>query len=320
MSKPVLLITRRLPPAVEARASRDYDAHLNADDTPRSGTDIVRLAEGARAILCCPADRLDATTIAALPASVKAIATFSVGFDHIDINAAKARGIQVGNTPDVLSTATAEIAMMLMLMAARRAGEGERLARAGRWTGWTPTQLIGTQISWRNLGIFGMGRIGRELAKMARGFGMQIHYHNRSRLDPALEEGAIYHADEASFLAVCDVLSLNAPGGEATRKWLNQSRLAQLPSGAIIVNTGRGTVVDDDALIAALTSGHIAAAGLDVYDGEPRINPGYMALENVVLAPHLGSATRETRDAMGFRALDNIDAALAGRDMPFKVV
>ncbi len=319
MNKPVLLIIRRLPAAVEARASRDYDVRLNEHDTPRSGEEIVRLAQGAGAILCSPADKLDGKTITALPASVKAIATFSVGFDHIDITAAKARGIQVGNTPDVLSVATAEIAMMLMLMAARRAGEGERWLRAGKWTGWTPTQFIGTQISGRRLGILGMGRIGREMARMARGFEMEIHYHNRSRLDPVLEDGAIYHADDASFLPVCDVLSLNAPGGDATRKWLNAGRIARLPPGAIVVNTGRGTVVDDEALIGALQSGRVSAAGLDVYDGEPHVHAGYLALENVVLAPHLGSGTREARDAMGFRALDNIDAALSGSDMPFRI-
>jgi len=219
----------------------------------------------------------------------------------------------VCNTPDVLSVATAEITMLLILAAARRASESERLVRAGKWTGWAPTQLLGTQVSGRRLGIFGMGRIGREVARMAGGFGMSVHYHNRTPLPAGQAGGATYHPDDQTFLQTCDILSLNAPGGAATRHWLNAARIAQLPKGAIVVNAARGTLIDDAALIAALTSGQVAAAGLDVYDGEPRIPQGYLGLENVVLLPHLGSATFETRDAMGFLALDGIDAVLAGR-------
>src|SRR6267378_1262604 len=274
MTKPVLLITRRLPSAVEERAVRDYDARLNPEDVPRSGADIVRLAEGAAAILCCPAERVDAGTIAALPGSVRVIATFSVGYDHVAVEAAAARGIAVCNTPGVLSAATAETAMLLILAAARRAGEGERLVRSGKWQGWAPTQLIGTQVSGKRLGIFGMGRIGRELARMARAFDMQVHYRDEGRLPPALEQGAV------------------------------------------VVNAARGTLVDDSALIAALQSGQLGYAGLDVYDAEPNLNPAYLGLENVVLLPHLGSATVETRNAMGFLALDGIDAVLAGRTPP----
>jgi lactate dehydrogenase-like 2-hydroxyacid dehydrogenase len=307
-----LLVTRKLPDAVEQRARRDYDALLNDADMPYTAAEIVRLAEGADAILCCPADKIGAELIGALPSSVKVIGTFSVGFDHIAVDAARQRGIAVCNTPDVLSRATAECAMMLALAAARRAGEGERLLRAGGWTGWAPTQLLGTQISGRRLGIFGMGRIGRELARMAAGFGMSVHYHNRSRLDPSEEAGAIFVPDEATFLRQCDVLSLNAPGGAATAGWLNSARLARLPQGAIVVNTSRGSLVNDADLIAALKSGRLAAAGLDVYNGEPALDPEYMKLENVVLLPHLGSATLETRVAMGFLALDGIDAILAG--------
>ncbi|MCW3474390.1 2-hydroxyacid dehydrogenase [Limobrevibacterium gyesilva] len=313
MPKPVLFVTRKLPAPVEARAARDYDARLNADDTPRSPADILRLSAGADAILCCPAERLDADTIRALPASVKVIATFSVGYDHVDIGAARARGIVVCNTPDVLSVATAELAMLLILTAARRAGEGERMVRAGNWQGWAPTQLMGTQVSGRRLGIFGMGRIGREVARIARAFQMEVHYHDIARLPPELEQGATFHPNDETFLAVCEVLSLNAPGGDATRKWLNAGRIARLPKGAVIANAARGTLVDDAALIAALKSGQVAYAGLDVYDGEPNVNPGYRALENVVLLPHLGSATVETRAAMGHLALDGIDAVLAGR-------
>ena len=311
MPKPILLVTRRLPAAVEARAGRDYDARLTASDTPIS--DIVTRAQDATAILCCPGDTIDAAMIRALPASVKVIATFSVGYDHVDIRAARERGIAVCNTPDVLSVATAECAMLLMLAAARRAGEGERLVRAGNWHGWAPTQLIGTQISSRRLGIFGMGRIGREVARMARGFGMQIHYRDMARLPEDVEHGAVFHDSDDSFLPLCDVLSLHAPGGAGTRHWLDAARIARLPRGAVVVNAARGTLIDDDALIVALRTGHVAAAGLDVFNNEPRLHPGYRDLENVVLLPHLGSATAETRDAMGDLALDGIDAVLAGK-------
>jgi lactate dehydrogenase-like 2-hydroxyacid dehydrogenase len=316
MTKPVLLVTRRVPAAVEARAVRDYDARLNSEDVPRSGADIVRLAQGAAAILCCPAERLDAGTIAALPASVRVIATFSVGYDHVAVEAATARGIVVCNTPGVLSVATAETAMLLALAAARRAGEGERLVRSGGWHGWAPTQLMGAQVSGKRFGIFGMGRIGREVAMMARAFAMQVHYRDQARLPADLEQGATYHDTDESFLPICEVLSLHAPGGDDTRHWLNAERIALLPRGAVVVNAARGTLVDDAALIAALRSGQVAYAGLDVYNGEPRLNPGYLELENVVLLPHLGSATLETRNAMGFLALDAIDAVLAGRTPP----
>ncbi len=313
MSKPVLAITRRLPQAVEARAAAEFEARLSEADAPVIRADILRISQGADALLCCPAEKLDAATIAALPASIKVIGTFSVGFDHIDLAAARARGLPVVNTPDVLSVATAECAMMLILAAARRAGEGERLVRAGKWTGWAPTQLIGTQVSGRKLGILGLGRIGRELARMARGFGMEIHYHDIARLPPELEQGATFHPTDATFLPQCEVLSLNTPGGEGTRAWLNADRIARLPRGAVVVNAARGTLVDDGALIAALRGGHLAAAGLDVYNGEPNLHDGYRGLENAVLLPHLGSATASTRDAMGFLVLDGIAAVLAGR-------
>ena len=311
MAKPVLLVTRRMPPAVEARAAAEFDARLTSSDVPLA--DVAAQAAGADAILTCPGDTFDAALIAALPASVKVIATFSVGYDHIDVESAAARGIVVCNTPDVLSVATAETALLLILAASRRAGEGERLIRSGRWQGWAPTQLLGVGAVGRRLGIFGMGRIGRELARLARGIGMTIHYRDVTRLPPALEEGATFHDTDASFLATCDVLSLNAPGGEATHHWLNAERIAMLPRGAVVVNAARGTLVEDAALIDALHSGQVGFAGLDVFEGEPELNPGYLGLENVVLLPHLGSATVTTRDAMGFLALDGIAAVLAGR-------
>jgi lactate dehydrogenase-like 2-hydroxyacid dehydrogenase len=321
VQKPVLLVTRKLPPAIEARAARDYDARLNSEDAPwfRDGAEIARRATeaGAAGILCAAGDPMNAATFAALPPTVKIVATFSVGTDHIDLAAAKARGIVVTNTPEVLSFATAECAFTLMLMAARRAGEGERLVRAGRWEGWAPTQLLGVTLEGKALGIAGFGRIGRELAAMARGFRMAIHYRDLHRAPPELEQGATYHDTDESFLGAIDILSMHMPGGEATRKWLNAARIGRMKAGAIVINTGRGGSVDDAALVEALRSGHIRAAGLDVYDGEPRIFPGYFGLENVALLPHLGSATEETRDAMGRRALENLDAVLSeGRPAP----
>jgi len=229
MAKPVLLVTRRLPPDVEARAAAEFDARLSTSDLPMP--DVLAQVSGADAILTCPGDNFDAALITALPPSVKVIATFSVGFDHIDVAAASARAIAVCNTPDVLSVTTAETALLLILAAARRAGEGERLVRAGRWQGWAPTQLLGVGVVGRRLGIFGMGRIGRELARMARGIGMTIHYRDVARLSPALEDDAIFHDDDASFLGACDVLSLNAPGGGETYHWLNAERIALLRRG-----------------------------------------------------------------------------------------
>ena len=324
MARPVLLLTRKLPAAIEARAARDFDARLNTADEPwyRDGAEIARRATevGAAGILCAAGDPMNAATIGALPASVKVIATFSVGFDHIDIAAAKARGIVVTNTPEVLSFATAECAFTLMLMAARRAGEGERMVRARKWEGWAPTQLMGVTLEDKTLGIAGFGRIGRELAAMARGFRMRIHYRDIRRTPPELEQGATFHDSDESFLGAVDVLSMHMPGGEATRKWLNAERLGRMKRGAIVINTGRGGSVDDVALVEALKSGHIRAAGLDVYDGEPRIHEGYFGLENVTLLPHLGSATEETRDAMGHRALENLDVVLLrGMEAPHRV-
>ncbi len=300
-----------MPDRVAARAARDYHVVQLGFTGAFDRDALIAAASGAAGIFCTPAERFDAALIAALPPSVRVIATFSVGLDHIDIDAAAARGIAVCHTPDVLSVATAELALTLILIAARRAGEAERVLRAGLWRGLAPTFLLGRGVAGKRLGILGMGRIGRELATMARGLNMTVIYRNRTRLDPALEQGAIYCDDDAAFLAQCDVLSINIPGGAATRHWLNADRIAMLPAGAIVVNTGRGSTVDDAALIAALRTGHVAAAGLDVFDGEPAVNPGYLALENVVLLPHIGSATVEAREAMGFLALDGIDAVLA---------
>ena len=311
-----LLVSRKLPPLVEQRAAQNYDARLNRDDEPYSPDKLIALAQGCAGLLVCPGNTVDAALIAKLPESVKIVATYSVGYDHIDVKAATARGLVVTNTPEVLTDATADTAILLMLAAARRAGEGERIVRAKAWDGWKPTQLLGTHITGKRLGILGMGRIGQAVARRARGFDMQVHYYDIRRLPPDKEQGAIFHADLNEVLAVADVLSLHMPSSADTQKFLNAQRIERLPQGAIVVNSARGALVDDEALIAALKSGRIAAAGLDVYANEPHLHPGYLTLENACLLPHLGSATLETRNAMGFRALDNLDAFFAGKTPP----
>jgi glyoxylate reductase len=315
-TKAKILATRRLPPNVEARLARDYEATLNTEDNTVSSAEVVEAAAGHDGILCCSTEKFPADVIAALPGSVKILATFSVGHEHIDIAAAGKRGLKVTNTPDVLTDATADIAILCLLAAARRGAEGDRLVRADQWQGWYTTMMLGTHMSGKRLGIFGMGRIGRAVAQRGRGFGMPIHYHNRSRLSAEMEQGATFHESLESLLAVSNFLSINAPSSPQTQKILNAERIALLPDGAIVANTARGNMVDDEALIAALKSGKLAAAGLDVFDGEPNIHPGYRSLENVFLLPHLGSATHETRDAMGFCCLDNLDAFFAGKPCP----
>ncbi|ABC22615.1 2-hydroxyacid dehydrogenase [Rhodospirillum rubrum] len=321
LGKPVVLVTRTLPAAVEERLLGDYDVWLNRDDRPIPPEDLPALARrlGAQAMLVTPTDRLERAVIEALPNSVAIIASFSVGYEHIDHNAAARRGILVTNTPGVLSDATADIALLLMLGAARRASEGERLVRSGYWKGLTPVQLLGRHLHGQRLGILGMGRIGQALAERARPLGLEIHYHNRTPIAEDAAKGAIFHATVEDLLAVSDVLSLHCPATPLTRKLLNAERLALLPPGAIVVNTARGILIDDEALIAALNSGQVFAAGLDVYDNEPDLHPAYRSLPNVFLLPHLGSATIETRTAMGFLALDNLDAYFGGREPPHRI-
>ncbi|HEX7199529.1 MAG TPA: D-glycerate dehydrogenase, partial [Dongiaceae bacterium] len=318
--KPRVLVTRKLPADVEARLARDYDAILNKEDRLYGPDDLIAAAEGCDALLPAPTEKLTAEVVGRLPASIRVIATFSVGFEHIDIAACKARGIAVGNTPDVLTDATADIAILLMLGAARRSYEGEAMLREGRWNSWAPTFMLGTDMTGKRLGIYGMGRIGQAVAKRARAFDMKIHYHNRSRLPAEREHGAIFHARAEGMLPHCDFLSINAPASPETTGFLNAARIALLPDGAIVVNTARGPLVDDEALIAALKSGKLRAAGLDVFTGEPKIHPGYASLPNTFLLPHLGSATTETRNGMGFKALDNLDAFFAGKPLPARVV
>jgi lactate dehydrogenase-like 2-hydroxyacid dehydrogenase len=311
--KPIVVVGRKLPEAVEARLARDYRPKFNAEDRLYTTQELVALCADADAILPCHSEHLSAAVIARLPDSLKIVANFSVGTDHVDLAAAKARGIVVTNTPDVLSDATAEIAMLCMLGAARRASEGERLVRAGRWNTWSPAFMVGTQVTGKRFGIVGMGRVGQVVAKRARGFDMEIHYTNRRRLEPAQEAGAIYHESVDDLLPHCDVLSLHCPSTPQTQNLMNAERIALLPDGAILVNTARGAIVDEAALMAALRGGKLAAAGLDVYKNEPHIDPAFFDIENAFLLPHVGSATKETRDAMGARALDNLDAFFAGR-------
>jgi len=298
---------------VEARIASEFDAFpisgagLSVDEA----VDAVKSFE-ADALLITAAFKLDMSVIERLPASLKIVATCSVGFDHIDVNAAKAKRLVVTNTPDVLNAATADLAFLLMLGACRRIGEYDRHVRAGWSRMFGMTEMLGVDIEGKTLGIIGMGRIGQALARRARAFGMNVAYHNRNRLAAELEDGATFHASLGEMLPECDVLSVHAPGGEATRNLINENVLAKLPKGAVFVNTSRGTLVDEDALIQALQSGHLYAAGLDVFCGEPKIDPRFAELPNVLLAPHMGSATMETRSAMGDRSLRNIEAVLSG--------
>ncbi len=311
--KPVVVIGRKLPEAVEARLAQEYRPKFNPEDRVYTTDELLALCAGAEAIVPCHTEHLSAEVIDRLPESVKIIANYSVGVDHVDLEAAKGRGIAVTNTPDVLSDATAEIAMLCMLGAARRAGEGGRLVRAGKWNTWSPAFMVGTQITGKRFGVIGMGRVGQIAARRARGFDMEIHYTKRRRLDPAQEAGAIYHETVEDLLPHCDVLSLHCPATPETMNLIDAARLALLPDGAILVNTARGAILDEAALMAALRSGKLAAAGLDVYKNEPQIDPAFFEIENAFLLPHIGSATAQTRDAMGFRALDNLDAFFAGR-------
>lgn len=309
-----VFLARRFPDAVEARIAERYDVIRGSDDDRiLTGPELAEKSRDADILFVCATENCRAETIAALSDRVSVIATLSVGYEHVDTEAAKARGIAVYNTPDVLSEATAEMGVLLLLAAARRASEGERMVRADAWPGWAPTQLLGRQVSGGTLGILGMGRIGRTLAQAARGLNMTVHYCNRSRLSPELEQGAVYHADPEELLSVSPFFVLTCPETDETRYFLNAERIARLPDGAVVVNIARGRLVVDADLIAALRSGKLFAAGLDVFDGEPRLNPEYRTLENVCLLPHLGSATVETRDAMGFILLDGMRATEEGR-------
>lgn len=310
---PRLLVTRKLPQEVEERLTQAFQAKLNDDDHAMPDAEIAERAADHDGLLITSADNFRGDQIDKLPSSIRIVATFSVGYEHINLAAAKARGIAITNTPDVLTDATADVAMLLMLGAARGAYWGERMMRENRWISWSPVAPLGYDVSGRRLGILGLGRIGQAVARRAAAFGMELHYHNRTPVDPGLAYGARYHADLADMLPHCDFLSINCASTPETRGLIDARTIALLPDKAIIVNSARGDIVNDGDLIAALKSGKLAAAGLDVFKSEPDFDRRYIALDNVFLLPHLGSATYNTRIAMGMRAADNLDAFFAGK-------
>ena len=319
-----VLVTRRWPEQVERQLAEHFDVVLNESDEPLTQGELAR-AMGEFDVLCpTVSDRIDAEVIggAGGETRVKLIANYGVGFDHIDIAAAKARGITVTNTPGVLTDATADLALTLILMASRRAGEGERELRAGKWSGWRPTHLVGSALKDKVLGLVGFGRIGQATAERAhRGFGMRIAYYGRKRADPGVESAlnAQFHADLDSLLSASDFVSLHVPGGNDTERLIDAQAIARMKPGSYLINTARGSIVDHGALADALASGHLAAAGLDVYPQEPNVPEALLGLENVVLLPHLGSANAETRTAMGLRALANIEAWAQDADCPDRI-
>lgn len=313
MTKPRLWITRRLSDATLERAARDYDVVINHADHPGTADQLIAASADFDAIIPCHSEHFSADVVAQFSDRLKIVANHSVGVDHCDLPALKGRGIVVTNTPDVLSDATAELAMLLMLGAARHAVAGDKIVRSGAWDSWSPAFMVGKQLTGARLGIIGMGRVGRAFAAKARGFDMDIHYYNRTELSADQAQGATYHADIDSLLNVADFLSLHCPATPDTMNLMDADRLARLPEGAILVNSARGALVDETALMQALDSGHLAAAGLDCFQVEPGGNPAFAKYDNIFMLPHIGSATRKTRDAMGFRALDNLDAFFAGK-------
>ena len=311
--KATIWITRKLSDATLERAARDYDVIINEADGLHSADDLVAMSAKVDGIIPCHSEHFSESVAQRLDSRLKIIANHSVGVDHCDLPSLKARGITVTNTPDVLSDATAEIAMLLMLGAARRAVEGDGLVRRGEWDFWSPSFMVGKQVSGARIGIVGMGRVGQLMAKRARGFDMEVHYHNRSRLTPDDEQGAIFHDTIEDLLPQCDFLSLHCPATPETTGLINIETLALLPKGAILINTARGALVDEAALLKAIETGQLSAAGLDCFVQEPGGNPEFAKHENIFMLPHIGSATTRTRDAMGFRALDNLDAYFAGK-------
>lgn len=321
-SKPRILVTRRWPAAVEHVLSERFDVTLNEQDVPMTAERLAEALRSCDAVLPTVSDRLPGELFAGGSLRTKILGNYGVGYNHIDIAAARSANIIVTNTPGVLTDCTADIAMTLLLAVARRAGEGERQVRAGEWTGWRPTHMIGSKVTGKTLGIIGFGRIGKAMAKRCHfGFDMDVVFHNRSRIDPA--EASRYGARQLDtvedVLRVADFVSLHCPGGGENRHLINAERLALMKSGAYLVNTARGDVVDETALTAALESGVIRGAGLDVFEAEPNVPERLRVLENVVLLPHLGSATEETRVAMGMKVVENITAFFDGREPPDRV-
>ena len=301
-----ILITRKLIKESEDKALKTFEAKSNSNDELYSQSKLIELSQGCDGILSSLTEKLDKETINMLPDTVKIISNFAVGFGNIDLDAAKNRGIVVTNTPEVLSDATAEIGVLLILGACRRASEGIESAREGGWK-WSADYLIGKQLTGTRLGILGMGRIGQKIAKIAKSLGMIIHYHNRSKLNNEKEDGAIYHDNIKSLFSVSDVLSICCPATKETENMINKETVEYFPKGAIITNVARGDIVEDEALIDALNRRKIYSVGLDVYKNEPNLNPGYLKIKSAFILPHLGSATKDTRIAMANLAIDNID-------------
>ena len=306
--KPVVFLTRKLPDSTETRMRELFDTRLNETDLPMSDTELRDVVKQADVLVPTVTDRIDADLIAAAGDQLKLIASFGTGVDHIDLAAARARGITVTNTPGVLTEDTADVALALMLAVPRRIAEGDKVARAGDWNGWSPTGMLGHRINGKRLGIIGMGRIGSAVARRARGFGLSIHYHNRKPVHPETEAEleATYWESLDQMLSRVDIVSVNCPHTPATHRMLSRERLELMQPSAYLVNTSRGEVVDEDALADLLAKRHIAGAGLDVYADEPNITPSLMALSNVVLLPHIGSATIEGRLEMGDKVIINI--------------
>ncbi len=301
-----ILVTRKLLPQSEEYVSRIFDAKLNLKDKLITKEDLINNSNDCDGILSSLTENLDADTISKLSNKIKIISNFAVGFGNIDIIAAKKRNIVVTNTPDVLTDATAEIAMLILLGAARRVKEGMEWSNKKNWK-WSADFLIGKQLTGARLGILGMGRIGRAVADKARSFGMIIHYHNRSQLDKNLEKGAIYHNSIESLFSVSDFFSINCPATKETKHIINKKTLKYFPNGAVLSNSARGDMIDDEAMVESLKSGKIFSLGLDVYNGEPNIHPEYLKLPNVFVLPHLGSSTLTTRTAMGNLAVSNLE-------------
>lgn len=320
--RPRVVATRRLPPATEARLAERFDTVLSRDDHAMSPEELQAALGDADGVICIGGDRFGADVLATSPRRARIICNYAVGTDNLDLAAAAAHGIVITNTPDVLTDCTADLAMALILGTLRRIGEGERELRGGRWTGVRPTHLLSAKVTGRTLGIIGLGRIGRAVARRAHfGFNMPVLGYSRTPKDAAelAADGIEAVATLEELLARADVVSLHAPSTPETRNLINTQRLALMKPGSFLINTARGDLVDDDALIASLMAGHLAGAGLDVYRGEPNLDRRYLSLEQVMLLPHQGSATRETREAMGAMVVANLEAFFAGRPVPNRV-
>ncbi|MEM7223440.1 MAG: D-glycerate dehydrogenase [Pseudomonadota bacterium] len=321
-SKPLVIVTRRLPDVIETRMMELFDARLNIDDNPMSQAELIAAVKEAEVLVPTVTDRIDAGVLAQAGPNLRLIASFGTGVDHIDLKTARQRGISVTNTPGVLTEDTADMTMALILAVPRRLAEGERLVRSGAWGGWSPTSMLGHRISGKRLGIIGMGRIGQAVARRARGFGLSIHYHNRRRVHGDVEQEleATYWESLDQMASRMDILSVNCPSTPATYHLLSARRLKLLQPHCYIVNTSRGEVIDENALTRMLSAGEIAGAGLDVFENEPAINPKLLKMQNVVLLPHMGSATIEGRIAMGEKVLINIKTFADGHAPPDRVL